>query len=251
MNEEVKHRRLNPGRAALWAVALLTVLYTLAQVGLQGVVAPAKLHAHAASALVYVAQALGGNGWAKVMALAIALSVTAATGTGIVLTARIVYGMASYRTLPEFLGNVSRRFSTPIAASITAGVLIVALTWVYMLATSVQNVFADVVAVAGLLFTVFYITTALATVVYYRRCVVTSLRSLLALGILPLSAAGFLGWILVKSLTAAPAGQVWSVVAIMLAGLVLMAVARFGLRSPFFHQPRESYHPRRAGNPSA
>lgn len=138
---------------------------------------------------------LGGSDWAKVMALAIALSVIATTGTGIVLTARIVYGMASYRTLPEFLGNVSQRFSTPVAASITAGVLIVALTWVCMLATSVQNVFADVVAVAGLLFSVFYIMTALATVVYYWRRVVTSLWSLLVLGILPLSASAFLGWI--------------------------------------------------------
>ena len=38
VNEEVKHRRVNPGRAALIAVALLAVIYTLAQVGLQGVV---------------------------------------------------------------------------------------------------------------------------------------------------------------------------------------------------------------------
>ena len=43
------------------------------------------------------------------MALSIALSVIATTGTGIVLSARIVYGMASYRALPEFLANVSRR----------------------------------------------------------------------------------------------------------------------------------------------
>ena len=49
------------------------------------------------------------------MALAIALSVIATTGTGIVLGARIVYGMASYRVLPAFLGTVSRRFATPVA----------------------------------------------------------------------------------------------------------------------------------------
>ena len=39
VNEEVKHRRVNPGRAAIIAVALLAIIYTLAQVGLQGVVA--------------------------------------------------------------------------------------------------------------------------------------------------------------------------------------------------------------------
>ena len=37
------------------------------------------------------------------MALALALSVIAATGTSIVLSSRIVYGMASYRTLPQSL----------------------------------------------------------------------------------------------------------------------------------------------------
>jgi amino acid transporter len=70
VNEEVKHRRVNPGRAAVVAVALLGVLYTLSVVGLQGVVSPARLQANSASALVYVAGALGGSGGAQVMALA-------------------------------------------------------------------------------------------------------------------------------------------------------------------------------------
>ena len=104
-----------PARAAL-----LAIIYTLAQVGLQGVVSPARLQAAAnsGSALVYVADALGGSFWAKMMALAIALSVIATTGTGIVLSSRIAYGMASYRALPGFLSNVSRRYHTPVAASI-------------------------------------------------------------------------------------------------------------------------------------
>ena len=174
VNEEVKHRRINPGRAAILAVALLAIIYTLAQVGLQGVVSPARLQAHSATALVYIAQVLGGSGWAKAMALSIALSVIATTGTGIVLSARIVYGMASYRALPEFLANVSRRFATPAAASVLVGVLIIGLSVVYYLATSVQNAFFDVIDVTGLLFSIFYILTALATMVYYRRRVFSS-----------------------------------------------------------------------------
>ena len=38
VNEEVKHRRVNPGRAAIMAVILLAIIYTLSEVGLQGVV---------------------------------------------------------------------------------------------------------------------------------------------------------------------------------------------------------------------
>jgi amino acid transporter len=177
---------------------------------------------------------MGGGGWAKAMALALALSVIATTGTGIVLTARIVYGMASYRTLPEFLANVSRRFSTPVAASIIVGVLIIGLTWVYLLTTSVQNAFNDVVDVTGLLFAVFYILTALATIVYYRSRVFTNVKEAVIVGVLPLGAAGFLGWIVVKSLQTAPATQIWSLVGIVVVGIILMLAARFILQSPFF-----------------
>jgi amino acid transporter len=240
VNEEVRHRRINPGRAAILAVVLLAIIYTLSEVGLQGVVSPAKLQANSADALVYIAQAMGGGGWAKVMALSLALSVIATTGTGIVLTARIVYGMASYRTLPEFLANVSRRFSTPVAASIIVGVLIIGLTWVYLLTTSVQNAFNDVVDVTGLLFAVFYILTALATIVYYRRRVFTNIKEAVILGVLPLAAAGFLGWIVVKSLQTAPATQIWSLIGIVVLGVILMLVARFILQSPFFQIHRES-----------
>ena len=247
VNEEVKHRRINPGRAAIIAVALLAVIYTLAQVGLQGVVGPARLQAAASSgsALVYVANALGGGFWAKAMALSIALSVIATTGTGIVLSARIAYGMASYRALPGFLSNVSTRFRTPVAASVTVGVLLIALTWVYFLTTSVQTAFIDVINVTGLLFAIFYILTALATVVYYRRRVLSSAWDFVFLGVLPLAAAAFLVWIFTKSVQNAPQAQVWSMVAIIALGLILLLSARFILRSQFFQIARESDSQRR------
>jgi amino acid transporter len=239
VNEEVRHRRRNPGKAAIIAVVVLAVLYAFTTIGLQGVVAPGKLQANSASALAYIAQALGGSGWAKVMALGLALSVVATTGTGIVLTARIVYGMASYRVLPEFLANVSVRFKTPVAASVIAGLAITGLAWVYLLATSVQNAFNDVVAVTGLLFGMFYILTALATIIYYRRRL-TRPRDAMILGVLPVAAAGFLGWVVVKSMLAAPASQLWSLAGIVGSGLVVMVAARIFLRPQFFRIRREA-----------
>jgi amino acid transporter len=240
VNEEVKHRRVNPGRAAIIAVALLAVIYTLAQVGFQGVVSPGKLQAHSATALYYVAQALGGTAWARAMALAIALSVIATTGTGIVLSARIAYGMASYRALPGFLGNVSRKYQTPAIASAVVGVLLIAVFWVYMLATTVQNAFYDVIDTTGLLFAIFYVLTALATIVYYRRRVFGGFSDFLTLGLLPLGAACFLGWMFVKTVQGAAATQNWSLIGIIALGLVMMFVARIFLRSPFFQIARES-----------
>src|SRR5271166_2491465 len=240
VNEEVKHRRHNPGRAAVIAVALLAIIYTVSEMGLVGVVSPAKLQANSSSALVYVAQALGGGGWAKVMALSLALSVIASTGTAIVIIARMVYGMASHRVLPPVLGNINRRFSTPVVASVVIGLILIVATWVYLLSTSVANVFTSVIDITGLLYAAFYVLTAFSAVVYYRRRVFSNVWDALLVGILPIAAAGFLIWIIYKSLQAAPASQIWSVVGIVAVGLILMLVARFVLRSPFFQIPLES-----------
>ncbi len=57
----------------------------------------------------------------------------------------------------------------------------------------------DVIDTTGLLFAIFYVMTALATIVYYRRRVVSSVRDFFILGVLPLGAAGFLGWMFEQS----------------------------------------------------
>jgi amino acid transporter len=240
VNEEVRHRRVNPGRAAVIAVALLIVLYALPQVGLQGVVSPAKLQANSSSALVYVTSALGGGGWAKVMAIALTLSVIGSTGTGIVAGARIAYGMATYRVLPPILGQINRRFSTPAIGSIIIGAILIAATWAYLLSSSIATVFTEVVSTTGLLFAFFYILTALAAIVYYRRRVFSNAWDAWLVGILPVAAAGFLTWIVIRSTQNAPASQKWALIGILGAGVILMLVARFVLRSPFFQIPRES-----------
>src|SRR5262249_42238726 len=145
-----------------------------------------------------------------------------------------------------FLSNVSRRFHTPVAASIIAGVLLIALTWVYLLATPVQDAFVNVIDTTGLLFAIFYILTALAAVVYYRRRVISSFRDFLTLGVLPLGAAAFLGWIFTKSVQDASRPEIWSLLGIVGLGLIMMFSARFILRSRFFQIRRESAGPRRS-----
>jgi amino acid transporter len=240
VNEEVKHRRRNPGRAAVYAVGFLAIIYTVSEMGLAGTVSPAKLQANASDILVYIAQSLGGGTWAKVMALSLALSVIASTGTAIVIIARMVYGMASHRVLPPVLGNVNRRFATPAVASMVIGLILIAATWVYLLSGSIANVFTNVIDVTGLLYAGFYVLTGLAAIVYYRRRVLSNAWDALLVGLLPLASCAFLVWIVEKSLSSAPASQVWSVVGVVVAGLVLMLVARFGLRSTFFQIPRET-----------
>jgi amino acid transporter len=240
VNEEVKHRRTNPGKAAVLAVALVSVIFLLGSIGLAGVVSPARLQNNAASALVYIATALGGGAWAKVMAFALTLSVVACTNIAIVIIARMVYGMATHRVLPPFLANVNRRYATPATASIVVGVTLIAVTLVYLLSASIASVFTQLINVSGLLYAAFYILTALAAVTYYRRRIFSNAWDAVLVGVLPLGSCVFLGWILVKSLMQAPGSQIWSLVGIVGVGIVLMFVARSVLQSPFFHVERES-----------
>jgi amino acid transporter len=240
VNEETKRRSINPGRGAIMAVLLLAIIFTISEMGLQGVVSPAKLQANSSDALVYVAQVMGGGGWAKVMALALALSVIASTGTGIVVLGRMAYGMARRRVLPPLLSIVHPRFSTPAIATLIIGVILIAATWVYLLSSSIANAFTQLIDVTGLLYAGFYILTAISAMVYFRRRILSNAADLVLVGVLPLGAAAFLVWLLIKSLLAAPAPQLWSVVGVVASGVVLMFVARFVLRSPFFQIPRES-----------
>jgi amino acid transporter len=142
--------------------------------------------------------------------------------------------------LPLFLGNVHRRFSTPATASIVVGAALIVVTWIYRLSSSIANVFTQLIDVTGLLYAAFYVLTAIAAMVYYRRRIFSNPGDAVLVGILPVGAVGFLVWMLVKSLQAAPASQIWSLVGIVGVGFILMFVARFVLRSPSFQIARES-----------
>jgi hypothetical protein len=55
----------------------------------------------------------------------------------------------------------------------------------------------------------------------------------------------FLGYIAVKSILSAPAPQNYSLLGFVVVGVILIVVARFVLRSPFFAIKRESWTPDR------
>jgi amino acid transporter len=244
VNEEVKHRRENPGKAAMMAVAIAAVLFILAQIGLQGVTSFKNLNNNSTSTLVYLGDTLTGHSYGgQIAALAFALSVIAGTGVGIVLSARIAYGIASYHALPEGLANVSQRFRTPVVATVVASLILLALGWIYLLTTSVQNTFSYVLDNTGILYATFYCVTALAAIVYYRRRVVSNLKDAITLGLLPLASIAFLGWVAIKSMLSAPAAQNYSLLGFLVIGLILLLIARFLWKSSFFDTRRESWKP--------
>lgn len=240
VNEETRHRATNPGRAAVLAVGVVGFFYVFSQIGLQGVVSPSKLQANGASALVYLGGVLHGSAGSQVAAFAVALSVVAATLAGIMLTARIAYGMAGYRVLPSFLANVSPRFRTPVAPTLIAGLFLLVVSAVSIYASSVGGAISNVIDVTGWLYGSFYLLTVLAALAYFRRRIFTSLGDAVTVGILALGAVAFLGWAIWNSIAQAPEAVRYSFAGVVAAGILAMLSARFVQHSPFFGLGLES-----------
>jgi amino acid transporter len=240
VNEETRQRRMNPGRAAVIAVGLVGFFYVFSQIGLQGVVSPSKLQNNGSSALVYLGGVMHGSAGSQTAAFAVALSVVAATLAGILLTARIAYGMASYRVLPTFLANVSPRFNTPVAGTILAGLFLLVVSAISIYASSVGSAIGNVIDVTGWLYGSFYLLTVLAAIAYFRRRIFTRFGDALTVGILALGAVAFLGWAIWNSIAQAANAVRYSFAGVIVIGILLMFSARYIQRSPFFNLQLES-----------
>lgn len=243
LNEESTRRARNPGRAVLIAVALLGPLYAWLFVSFQGVVSPSHLQANGVDALPYLASALVGSGWAKVMVLAVVLSVLGTAQATIVATSRVTYSMGTDALLPPLFARVSRRFGTPIGAAVFWGIATVVVADVCAASSSLSSAFNVVANDEGTLFSCFWAATACATVAYYRRLITRSVTDVFLVAVLPLAAAGVLIWVVVRSFPGLSATSHWTLAGAAALGLVLMAFFAFVRRSPFFSMRRETYEP--------
>jgi len=149
--------------------------------------------------------------------------------------------MSSTGALPASLGNLNTRFHTPVLATVIPGAVFLVVTWVYLLVGSVAAAFSALVAGTGILFTAYYILTAMAMITYYRRRVFSSPVGAFADGLLPLAAAAFLGWIIWKAMAANAANVNWTIAGIVGTGLVLMIAIRLtGHGASYFATRREA-----------
>jgi amino acid transporter len=240
-SEETTARERNPGLAAILAVVLLGVMYTITAV-LFACVAPEKqMNANSANALVFVANRLAGGGWTKLMALAVISSVLATVLATIVAGARISLSMARDQVFPSVFGKISPRFRTPVLGSLLIGTFSIVLVWPYVFVGSVSTALGDLIATIGILFAVYYAATGLTVAWLYRRRYRSSFRDLLLSGVLPVAAAGFLAWVTYKAIRANTATENWILVGILMAGFLLMAYAHFVKKAPILRTPLKAY----------
>jgi amino acid transporter len=247
VNEETSDAREKPGQSVVTSVIVLALMYAFLTFALQGAVHTKDLEANGDNALSYIAQVISGSALAKYMILAVALSALGSTLASLVSGVRVTFAMGSDGVLPRAFGKTDARFKTPVLATVIIGIIASIGVWLYTFgSSSVVDSFDTVVSVDGLLFAVYYALTGIATAVYYRKLASTSVWNVIHIAVFPLAAAGFLAYIVVRSVEGLGGWSGRDLVSlyVMLGiGVAIMFYVRFAGGSDYFSLPRETYEP--------
>lgn len=243
LNEETEQKEQNPGKAVLISVAFLGPFFVFLMMSFQGAVSPKLLQDNADNALPFMVKSLVGTPWDKLMAVAIILSVIGTTLGALVAATRISYSMSSDRLIFRGFSSVHPQYRTPFIATLFWGAVTIVVSDLYIFSSSLAGAFTNVVSSVGLLFTVFYLFTGVATTWYYRKLLTRSLADFVLVGVLPLGGAIMLAWIFLKSIGEFHGAALWSLIGIAVVGVLLMLASAFVTKSPFFSLRRVAYDP--------
>ncbi len=180
------------------------------------------------------------------MALAVIASFATTIQSQIVDGSRIMFGMGRDRTVPRQLGQVNRRFRTPVAGLLVMGLIPVLALVLYLASASLQKTIVYIDSTGGLLFAGYYVVISLYSIWYYRSVLLRNAREFVLGLLLPLVGAGTLVYVIIKSLpgTAAPVRIIALVLFLM--GIPLAFLSKAITRAPFFATRRESYQEERS-----
>ncbi len=131
--EEAKKPARSIPRAILLSLGITTLLYLLVVVAAMGSV-PGDVLAQSDNPLVDVVRSRGIQRAEPMAAVAVLSGVNGAL-VQIVMGARVLYGLADRHTAPRMLARVHPTTQTPIAATLSVGIVTLALAWLLPLLT--------------------------------------------------------------------------------------------------------------------
>ena len=198
VSEEAKGTQ--SGRAGVTSVVLLFVLYSVIILAFQGVAPNSAMQHNAANILAYVGNLIGGSAWRQVMIVAVLGGTLASLQAAIVSASRISFAMGRDRVFPSWFGQISPRHQTPWNATITFGLLNIALLWAATLIGPIGTALSDIVSTLGLIAAMFYLLTAGTAVWFYRRTLTSSVGTFILGGVLPALGAAFMAFVIVYTL---------------------------------------------------
>jgi amino acid transporter len=230
VNEETTDRANNPGKAALASVVMLALVYSVAIVTFQSVLAPGELQAHAGNALSAIGRRLLHKPWDSVMALVVLAGTLASLQAAVVSAARVGFAMARDRVMPSYFRRVRAGGSNPWAATLTMSAINLSLLALALGTNTIAAALTNAASSLGLISIVFYGITAAAAIWQQRTVLSSSASNLILGGLLPLIGATFSVWVLVESLRSGAvtgAVMIYGLGSITLGAVVAVFLHRF------------------------
>lgn len=117
--EETKNPHQNLPKALLLSLGITTVIYLALSVSLLGLLSPEQL-SNNATPLITVVEQETGMGW--IMGLVGVFSIAGGVLVMLVVTSRMMYGMAKHGALPSFLAGIHESRKTPHVAIAVVGI---------------------------------------------------------------------------------------------------------------------------------
>ena len=197
--EETRDPARAPGLAAVVSTVILLVTYvgvSVAVIAYAGLETIGEYDDDDAIFAVLGADVLGSP-WDKLVILAIVTSAIASTQTTIIPSSRTSFSMGRSGALPSLFAAVHPRFHTPWFS--TAVIAALAIAWYVPVNLLSENFLFDTLSALSLMIAFYYALTGVACVIYYRRTLLKSVRTLLFIGVGPLAGSAILGFIFVKA----------------------------------------------------
>jgi amino acid transporter len=245
LNEEGSDNRENPGKAGMISMVVLLVLFLVAATAMQSLLGKSQITGQGANALVYFATRLAPAPISFLMAIAILSSSLATTQTTLLPSSRLSFSMARDGVFPGIFGLIHKSWQTPWVGTIITFLLCSLGILLTTLNANINSTFANMIADIGILVAIYYGATGIACAWAFRRVLLTSVRNLLLIGILPLIGGVFLFWIGYQVI-AQGVGAAIPVLITLGLGIPLTVVAALVNKNGFFTQKTVAYDQIRA-----
>lgn len=168
LNEESRHTS-SAGRAGVWSLVLILVVFLFAQIGFQRATTIPELIEHGANGLAFVAGRVAGRPGELIAALALLISVLAIAQAVLLATSRQALGMARDQVLGKVWGRIHPRWNTPAVGTVLVGAIA---TVICILSAALGNLYQIITAFVtaiGMPVCLYYAIAGLTVVAAFRR----------------------------------------------------------------------------------
>ncbi|MEV5610698.1 APC family permease [Streptomyces sp. NPDC052225] len=246
VTEETKDVR-DAGRGGFIALFSMLALFLYGSVAFQCEMSLPELMEQGPQALTYLGAKLADEPWASLPLLALLFSAVASLQASVIPTARGLLAMGRDRTMGRVWTRVSPRYGSPAVGTVLVMSIAAAVSVLALALPKLNEMILAAVNSIGLTVALYYGLTALACAVRFRSLLRTApreaLRAVCAPGLSGLALLGIGAYLAKSYATMSDSFELrpdngWFMLsvpaAIIVSGLVMAAVAKYGRRSPYF-----------------